>query len=127
MHKSADIFEIDQKGDTIIVTPVTDLRELVYQQIEAGMNDVLNHLADTGVKNVVMDFHVTDYFGTTALGCFLRLWKRVKCQNGLMAFCNVSEHEREVLRITKLDNLWPIYSSKEEALRSLENKHPSQP
>jgi|SRR6516164_745180 anti-anti-sigma factor len=119
MHTTTDIFAIDQIGETIIVAPLMDLRELVYQQIEARMSDLLEYLTGTKVKDVVVDFHATDYFGTTALGCFIKLWKHVSSRNGHMAFCNVSEHEREVLRITKLDTLWPIYSSKEEALRSL--------
>ena len=119
MGTSGGIFEIDQKGETIIVTPVTDLRELDYQQIEDGMSDVISHLIRMAVKNVVMDFHQTDYFGTTALGCFLKLWKRVRSRNGRMAFCNVSENEKEVLRITKLDSLWTIWPSKEEALRAV--------
>jgi len=40
MHTTTDIFAIDQIGETIIVAPLMDLRELVYQQIEARMSDL---------------------------------------------------------------------------------------
>ena len=110
------IFKIEQQNDTIIVIPVVDLRELDYQRIEAEAKAILELLSGIGIKNVVLDFHKTDYYGSTALGFFLKLWKRVRRLNGRMAFCNISDHEKEILRITKLDHLWPICSSRAEAL-----------
>src|ERR1035438_6957299 len=91
------IFEIEQQDDTIIVVPSTDLRELQYQHIEEAAGRILDLLNDAAIRNVVMDFHKTDYYGSTALGFFLKLLKRVRKRNGRMAFCNVSEHEKEIL------------------------------
>jgi hypothetical protein len=36
--------ELEQEGETLIVTPVTDLSELNYPQIEAGTNELLQRL-----------------------------------------------------------------------------------
>jgi anti-anti-sigma factor len=113
------IFEIEQQNDTIIVVPAVDLRELDYQRIEEGAKNILALLNGTGTKNVVMDFHKTDYCGSTALVFFVKLWMKVGRQNGRMAFCNVSEHEKEILLITKLDHLWPICASRNEALEAV--------
>jgi anti-anti-sigma factor len=113
------IFEIEQKDDTIIVVPTVDLREIEYQRIEEGARKVLDLLNGISVKSVVLDFHKTDYYGSTALGFFVKLWKRVRSRNGRMAFCNVSDHEREILQITALDQLWPICSSRIEALEAV--------
>jgi len=115
------IFEFEQEGDTIIVVPAVDLRELEYQRIEEGARKVLDLLNGTGIKNVVLDIRKTDYYGTTALGFFMKLWKSVRRQNGGMAFCNVSDHEKEILQITKLDHLWPICSSRSEALKAVKD------
>jgi len=116
---AANILQIERDGDTIIVTPVVDLSELEYQQIEAGAKDILNLLDQMQVRNVVLDFHKTDYYGSTALGFFLKVWKRVRKGNGRMAFCNVSDHEKEILQITQLDHLWPICTSRIEALKAV--------
>jgi len=113
------IFEIEQEDDTIIAVPVVDLRELEYQRIEEGARNILDLLNGTGIKNVVLDFHKTDYYGSTALGFFLKLWKRVRLRNGRMAFCNVSDHEREILQITNLDHVWLICSSRCAALEAV--------
>jgi anti-anti-sigma factor len=114
---SADgIFEIEREGDTIIVIPAVDLRELDYQRIEERARTILELLNGSNIKNVVLDFHKTDYFGSTALGVFLKLWKRVSSKNGRMALCNISDNEKEILQIMKLDHFWPICSSRIEAL-----------
>jgi anti-anti-sigma factor len=113
------IFEIEQADDTIIVVPSVDLQEMEYKRIEEGAMEILDLLNGTGAKNVVLDFHKTDYYGSTALGFFLKVWKRVRVCNGRMAFCNVSDHEQEILQITKLDHLWPICSSRGGALQAI--------
>jgi anti-anti-sigma factor len=113
------LFEIEHEGDTIIVVPTVDLRELEYQPIEEGAKKILDMLNDINIKNVVLDFHKTVYYGSTALGFFLKLWKRVSMRMGRMAFCNVSDPEKEILRITMLDNVWPICSSRIEAVAAV--------
>jgi len=112
-------FDIEQEHDTIIVVPAVDLQELDYQRIEEGARIVLDLLNSTDIKNVVLDFHKTDYYGSTALSFFVKLWKKVRVRNGRMAFCNVSEHEKEILHITKLDHLWPICPSRIEAIKAV--------
>ncbi len=115
------IFEMEQEGDTIIVTPTLDLQELDYERIQEEAAKILECLNGTGIKNVVLDFHKTDYYGSTALGFFVKLWKRVRMQGGRMAFCNVSDHEKDILKITNLDHLWRICPSRIEALEAVRN------
>jgi anti-anti-sigma factor len=119
MTAAAGAFEVELAGETLIVNPLMDLRELGYPEIEAGARDILDLLGNSTIKNVVIDFHKTDYYGSTALGFFVKLWKRVKERKGRMAFCCLSDHEREILAVTKLDGVWPICSSREEAIKSV--------
>jgi anti-anti-sigma factor len=112
-----DLFEVEQEDSTLIVSPVADLREFDYQRIEAGAGDLLNLLSNEKVKNVVVDFCGTDSFGSTALGFFVKVWKRIRSRGGRMVFCNLSDHEREILEVTGLGGVWPLCSSREEALQ----------
>src|SRR5262249_49364699 len=104
---------------TLVLTPQTDLRELDYQQIAEEGGEVLALLEGMHAKNVVVDFHKTDYFGSSALKFFLELRHRVQEREGRMAFCNVSAHQRELFRLTLLDRLWPVLSSRDEALAAV--------
>jgi anti-anti-sigma factor len=108
---------VEQIGETVVITPSKDLRELAFEQIEADAEHALQLLDGIHVKNVVVDFCQTDYYGSTALSFFVKLWKRVCEIDGGMAFCHLSAHEREILGITKLDTLWAICETREEALR----------
>jgi anti-anti-sigma factor len=113
-------FDVEREGRTLIVTPRTDLRELDYQTIEVGATEILSLLGNGTIKNVVLDFHNTDYYGSTALGFFVKLWKRVRDRHGRMAFCGLSAHEREILQATNLDGLWPLCSSRLEAIQAVQ-------
>ena len=110
---------IEQVGQTVVLTPAENLSELAFEQIERDAVHALQLLDGTRTKNAVLDFRNTDYFGSTALSFFVKLWMRVREVGGAMAFCNLSEHEREILGITRLDTLWSICDSREEALQSV--------
>jgi anti-sigma B factor antagonist len=119
MFAASGAFVVEVAGDTLLVTPRADLRELGYQGIETGAKNILDLLERGTIRNVVLDFHNTDYYGSTALGFFVKLWKRVRERNGRMAFCCLSDHEKEILAVTRLDGLWPICASREEAIRAV--------
>jgi anti-anti-sigma factor len=119
LNVSAGLFDIEKSDNTIIITPLLDLREFDYERIEAAASEALDALNKPGMKNVILDFQHTDYYGSTALGFFARLWKRVKVQGGRMAFCNVSDHEKEILQITHLDRLWLILPSRNAAMEAV--------
>jgi anti-anti-sigma factor len=116
---AAGMFEIEKENDVLFIVPVVDLSELDYQRIDRGMRDLLELLNNVAIKNVILDFGKTDSYGSTALAFFLKLWQTIKMRHGHMAFCNVSEHELETLRVTNLDRLWPICSSRSEALAAI--------
>jgi anti-anti-sigma factor len=119
MRNAKHLFDVELRGETAIVSPVGNLRELDCLDIEAGQKEVLAFLDHTRARNVVLDLSRMDYSGSTALGFFIRLSARVKSGNGRMAVCNVSEHENEIFRLAHLDRLWPILPSKEEALQAV--------
>jgi anti-anti-sigma factor len=116
MHTAADIFDVDREGDTVVLTPQADLREMAWQEIEHAGEEVLRLLDDRGVRNVVIDLCRTTYCGSTALGVFARLWRKARERSGRLAFCNVSEREQEILATAGLVGLWPVYPSRAAAV-----------
>jgi anti-sigma B factor antagonist len=124
MTAKVGAFEVEITGETLIVTPLMDLRELGYPEIEAGASEILDLIGKSSIRNIVMDFHKTDYYGSTALGFFVKLWKRVRERQGRMALCCLSEHEREILAVTKLDSVWRICSSRAEAMQFIRGESP---
>lgn len=114
------VFDFERSGNTLFLIPKTDLRELEFDALEAGAADVFKALSLEAINNVVIDFHKTDYYGSTALAFFVKFWKRIKSRGGKMIFCNVSAHEHEILVLTNLISLWPICKTRQDAVDLLE-------
>jgi anti-anti-sigma factor len=113
------LFDVEREGETVIITLVENLSEILYT--DTHTSSALDVVNDPTIRNIVMDFHKTDYFGSTSLGLFLKLWKVVTHRKGRMAFCNLSDHEREILKITRLDTYWILCGSREEAMSFVGN------
>jgi len=122
MNTEQRLFVVEQNEQTLILSPTSNLSELELTSLDEAIRDVMLQLDSLGFRNVILDFSNTDYYGSTALGFFIKLWKRVRSIEGNMVFCNVSAHEREVLKLTRLDNLWTICSTRNEALQHLQSE-----
>jgi anti-sigma B factor antagonist len=113
------LFRTERVGNTLVVTPTSELSEFDFDPIQSGAEKVFAEFGDETVQNVVVDLERTAYFGSTGLGFFVRLWKRVKMAGGEMVFCGASPHVKEVLRVTRFDQVWPQRSNREQALQDL--------
>ncbi len=119
-HAISDVFEVEQLGETVVLTPTEDMGELHAAAVALGLQEVRGHLRHAEFKNVVLDFQRTDYFGSTVLNEFIHLWKEVRSRGGQMAFCGLSPHEREILKVTRLDHHWLVCESRNEALQQVQ-------
>jgi anti-anti-sigma factor len=112
----APLFAIRREENAVVLTPQRDLSEFEFAQIDVEAAELMGRIAKEGGTNVIVDFSKIEYSGSSALSFFTRLFNNTRLRGGEMAFCNVSSGEREVLRITRLDTLWPICESLEEAM-----------
>jgi anti-anti-sigma factor len=119
MPSTTKLFETECRGDVAIVTATDNLSEFAYEALEREASEVLSLLQQAHCRHVVVDLGRTDYVGSTALGLFLKLWKLARSNQGNMAVCGLSENEREVFATMKLDALWPIRDTLEEALAAV--------
>ena len=113
----ARIFSAEIVGDTLVVAPLTNVGSLAGEQVDFELNEFLGQLARPEVNNAVIDMQRCSYFGTAMLQVMTAVWKRVRTGGGKMAICNVSEVGREILEVSRFDTLWPVCSSRSEALR----------
>ncbi len=113
------IFARETFGSTLVLNPLIHLGNLNEPEISVETQDLLDFLNRSASANLVIDLAHGDYLGTSMLGAFVKLWKRVSQRGGRLALCNVSESVIQVLRVTKLQAVWPIYSSREQALAAV--------
>lgn len=127
MQSATNLFALDCRDGTVIVTPTDDLSEFQFRELTEQANHAFKELEKSDDnRNVVLDFRNTDYFGSTALGIFVQLWSRVCRRGGRLAFCNLSERERLILHITQLDTQWPLCDTLDDALEAVKQPNPSE-
>lgn len=68
---------------------------------------------------LLVDLTGVGYVGSNFLEILVRGWKRLKQRSGTMALCGVGSFCADILKITRLNTLWTIYPSREEAIRAM--------
>jgi anti-anti-sigma factor len=116
---SPDAFTIERHGELTLVTANPALETLEFGLEEQVAELIMEPLRGQDGPLVVFDLSGVDYFGSMFLAVLLRCWKLALTQGGMMVLAGVSERARELLRITSLDMVWPIYNTRREAMEAL--------
>ena len=115
------IFSREARGNTLVLNPIIHLGSLHEPEIAHETQELLDFInrSDPIPTNLVIDLALGEYLGTAMLGAVVKLWKRVSQRGGRLALCNVSDNVTEVLRVTKLHAIWPIYGTRDQAVAAI--------
>jgi anti-anti-sigma regulatory factor len=92
---------------------------LVGPEFTGDRSALIEQIHDPEVRSLVFDFVNAEYFGSLVLDTLCMAWKHAReCGSG-MVLCNVSPFGQEILRKAKLNMLWPVYPSREQAVEAL--------
>jgi anti-anti-sigma factor len=117
---SEDMFTIERHGDLTVITanPALELMEFDLEEQVAEL--ILTPLRRQENPLIVFDLSRVDHFGSMFLALLIRCWKLATGKGGSMALCGLSVQAKELLRVTSLDMVWPIYDNRREATEALE-------
>ena len=110
-------FDIAASGSTLTVTVCRNVSSLMEDRIDLELAEVIRQLQPPEIRHLVIDFSPVDYFGSGLLEALLELWRHIKSRPGTMALCGLSKVTLEILRVGRFDTLWPIFATRDEALR----------
>ena len=108
-------YEIDREGD---VTVVSVEGELVVGNRRELKDAVLGRL-DEGDRKFLVDFADASYIDSSGLGVLVSLSKKIREQGGELRLASLNEDLRTLFELTKLDTLFKIADSRDEALEGL--------
>ena len=114
-----EMFTIERHGDLTIITATRSLETIEFGLEEQVADMVLSPLRGQENPLIVFDLSQADNFGSMFLALLIRCWKLAMSQGGTMALSGVTDRTRELLRVTALDMVWPMYESKREAMEAL--------
>ena len=93
------------------------LDEVNITEIGNGLNALV---AETDDVKLVVDFASVSHMSSSALGMLITLHKRIREKSGQLRLCNVQPAIYEVFVITRLNEIFRIFQSRQEALASFE-------
>ena len=106
VRKSGDVMVIDIEGQLIVGN---------RQELKQKILDALG----TGERKFVVNFSDTSYIDSSGLGVLVSLSKKIREQEGVLRLSNLNEDLRTLFELTKLDTLFEIADSREEAFKGL--------
>jgi anti-anti-sigma factor len=113
------VFDVESVGGVLIVVLPRSLEKIPEEDVKPKLDQLLERLGRPVSRNVVIDFTNVPFFCSSTLQAVVKIWKHLLPGGSRMALCNVSKVGREILRTTKFDSLWPVCSSRSEALKTV--------
>jgi anti-anti-sigma factor len=114
-----EAFTLERHGDLTVITATRALERIEFGLEEQVADLILRPLRRQENPLIVFDLSQVDNFGSMFLALLIRCWKLALSQGGTMALSGVTDRTRELLRVTALDTVWPIYDSRREAMEAL--------
>lgn len=107
-------FTISKQGDVSIVAIDGQLIVSNRQELKQQMLDDL----DGGARKLLVDFTKTGYIDSSGLGVLVSLSKKIRDQGGALRLAGLNDDLRTLFELTKLDTLFQISETREQALAS---------
>ena len=109
---------IQEHGVTIVCTGPS-YAALELRALEELGESLLSEATNASPPRLIVDMSETGFVGSSFIELLVRAWKRIQSRHGMMTLCAVRPFCHEVLSVSRLDTIWPIYASREEALNAL--------
>ena len=104
-----------QQHDEVTVIDFLDrsiLDEGCIQQIGDEIQQIIDQSA---MPKVLINFQNVEHLSSAALGMLITVNNRIRAKDGQLKLANISEQIYEVFTITRLDKLFQIYKTVEQA------------
>ena len=114
----SELERIVQDGVTIVVLG-ENYDNLNDEVLDNDSEFLLDTATSCDPPLLVLDMSNTKFFASEFLGRLFRVWQRLQKRDGQLAVCGASELCAEVLAVTRVDTIWTITSTREEAIQQL--------
>ncbi len=93
--------------------------DLIGENNGPGLVEVLNQYISKGVNKCIIDVSDVRYMNSSGIGLLITILTKLRNKEGEVVLLNPSEQVKKLLVITKLNNIFSIFDTKEEALQHL--------
>jgi len=118
MQEEAPRLNVSAEGPATVVE-LTDRKILDEVGISQIGEQLSSLVSQTDKPRMVLDFSSVSHMSSSALGMLITIHKRICEKQGELRLCNIAPGIYEVFVITRLSEIFRIYSSRQEAIDSL--------
>ena len=90
-----------------------------FSPADVAFREVVRERLDEGRQHFLLNLAQVPYVGTWAISQMISIWTAVRAKNGTMGLVAPTKTVREVLQITHLDRIFPLYETEHDALKNL--------
>lgn len=106
-------------NDTLAVVEIED--KLMTEEHIKMLQQAVADLLDENYKEIVVDLSKIKRINSSGLGSLISLYTTTSNKKGSLKIGGLNEFVKNVLNITKLVEVFEIYPTKEEAIKSFSN------
>ncbi len=108
--------DIEEVGD-VTVAKFVDKKILDEANIQAIGANLFALIDEDGRKKIVLDFSLVEYLSSAALGKLITMDKKAKAAKSKLRLCCIKPEIYEVFEITRLNKIFDIKATQEDALQ----------
>ena len=102
--------------DEVVVVTFSNVDKLNILIADAVKNELTMVVRD--FDKILLNLNGVRFIDSTGLGVLITMFKRARENDKVFKICCVEPDAMELIRITKLDNVFDIYTFKEEGIKS---------
>lgn len=110
--------EVEEQGDVTIARFI-DKKILDETNIQIIGNQLVALVEEDGRQKIILDFSSVEYLSSAALSKLLILEKKAKAAGAKLRLCAIRPDIYQIFTLTKLNKLFSIYDTEEQALEGL--------
>lgn len=111
-HPQTPIESVEWADDAVIVGVSGD----VDLTRSPALQDALLELLEKGPSRVVIDLSGVGYMDSSGVASLVKLLSRVRKKNVSLSLVGLTDRVRNIFEITRLDSVFDIHDTREEAL-----------
>jgi len=113
----SQIVEFEPKGQVLVVRPTV---EYIFETetVSAIQQAILEQVTSTECVNLAIDFTSVQTFASNFIGMLVGLKRQLSQKGGDLRLSGINERLMEIVQITKLDQVFGIFGSLDEAVQS---------
>jgi anti-anti-sigma factor len=118
-QRTPQLLAVERHGAVAVLTPAPGVADLPENELAATAEGVLAPLKQSAPAGLIINLSKVEGFGSAFISFLLKCHLLAKRHGIKMAVAGCSPQARELLHLTALDSLWPLYDTQDEALAAV--------